>query len=172
MSPDDDARHPIVLYDGVCNLCAGVVKFIIRRDPERLFRFCSLQSPVAAPFLRRHGISEGEALQSFVLIDYDDEGKEVALRRSSAALGIARRLPSPWSLLVVFECVPSCLRDGVYNAVARNRYTVFGKSEEGEDCLMPSKDVRARFLDWGAGGKLAKGAAAMPEPTSGAGKED
>ena len=27
--PED---HPVVLFDGVCNLCAGSVKFLIERD--------------------------------------------------------------------------------------------------------------------------------------------
>jgi len=32
-------EHPIVLFDGVCNLCNRSVQFIIRHDPEGRYRF-------------------------------------------------------------------------------------------------------------------------------------
>ena len=39
--------HPIILFDGVCNLCNAAVGWIIRHDRRDRFRFASLQSGFA-----------------------------------------------------------------------------------------------------------------------------
>ena len=128
------ADFPIILFDGVCNLCSGAVQFILDRDPRGRFRFASLQSGAARRLLG------GESLpESIVLIE---EGK--TSRRSTAALRIARRLRFPWPLLYAFIVVPRPLRDFVYNWIARNRYRWFGRRET---CLVPAPDLRNRFLE-------------------------
>lgn len=134
-----------LIYDGVCRLCDGVVRFIYTRDAGgALFRFCALQSLAAEPLLARAGISREDALKSFVVLDA--EGDRV-LRRSDAALAIARVLPAPWWVLAAAGgCVPRLIRDSVYDCVAARRYSWFGKSAEGE-CLLPSRAVLSRFLD-------------------------
>ena len=63
--------------------------------------------------------------------------------RSTAALRIARRLRFPWPLLYAFILVPRPLRDMIYDFIARNRYQWFGKRDT---CMMPSPELRARFL--------------------------
>ena len=37
----------IILFDGKCNLCANVVRFVLPRDTRGYFRFASLQSSAA-----------------------------------------------------------------------------------------------------------------------------
>ena len=135
----DPGAHPVVLFDGVCNLCNGAVQFILDRDPAGTFRFASLQSERAAALLRAHGLEPpaGDP-ESMVLID----GGRV-YERSSAALRIARRLRGGWSLLYALVIVPRALRDAVYRVVARNRYRWFGKSDQ---CRVPTPELRARFL--------------------------
>ena len=129
--------HPIVLFDGVCNLCNGSVQFILKRDPRGTFRFASLQSEAGRSLMAGHGLDPG-ALSSVVLIE---DGR--AFEESSAALRIARHLPGPWKLLRVFAVVPRPLRDAVYRWIARNRYRWFGKTET---CWLPTPELRARFL--------------------------
>lgn len=129
----------VVIYDGVCNLCNGTVKFLIARDPGKLFKFVALQSQAAQPLLAHFNISREEALASITFID---EG--VAYRKSAAALQIASYLPAPYKFLSGCMCLPRFLRDPAYDLVAVNRYRIFGQSEE---CLMPSRDVLSRFLD-------------------------
>jgi predicted DCC family thiol-disulfide oxidoreductase YuxK len=34
-------EHPVILFDGVCNLCNAAVQFVIARDPKQHFRFAS-----------------------------------------------------------------------------------------------------------------------------------
>lgn len=134
-----DADHVVVLFDGVCNLCSGIVAFIIRRDAASRFRFAPLQSPTGRELLERFGLPQGEP-ESVVVIH---GGR--AYTRSAAALEIARRLGWPWRALYPLRIVPRPLRDLLYDAVARSRYRVWGRKAE---CIVPTPDVRARFLDW------------------------
>ena len=128
---------PIVLFDGVCNLCNSAVLFVIRNDPKRRFRFAALQSPVGQALLTQYGLPT-ETLDSFVLIE-----KERAFTKSTAALRAARLLGYLWPLAFVFILVPRPLRDLCYNFIARNRYRMFGKRDA---CMLPNPDLNARFL--------------------------
>ncbi len=127
-----------MLYDGVCNVCNASVQWVIRHDPSAIFRFAALQSPIARELLKHTPIDPGQ-LNSVILID----GNRV-LTASDALIAIARRLGPPWSFARVFQPLPRVIRNAMYRVVAHNRYRVFGKREA---CLIPTPDVRARFLD-------------------------
>lgn len=128
----------VILFDGVCHLCKGAVKFIIKRDPAGRFRFASLQSEAGSRLLQAAGAHE-ESLDSVVLIE---NGSYYI--RSAAALRIARGLRYPWPLLYALIVVPKGLRDAVYQFIARHRYRWFGKDET---CLVPTRELRERFLE-------------------------
>ena len=130
--------NPIVLFDGVCNLCNASVQFLIRRDKQGKLRFASLQSSVGRALSERGGLSM-DAMDSMVLVE--DSHWYV---RSTAALRILWHCGGFWRLLYGFVIVPRFLRDAVYNAIARNRYRWFGKRD---DCLAPTPEVKARFLE-------------------------
>jgi predicted DCC family thiol-disulfide oxidoreductase YuxK len=134
---EEGMPNPIVLFDGVCNLCSSVVRFTILRDPDGIFRFASLQSEAGRFFLNKFGLSTGD-FDSFVLI----EGDKFFLR-STAVLCLCKKLNGLWPLLYLLIIIPRPIRDFVYNIVAENRYRWFGKKEE---CLIPSADIRNRFL--------------------------
>ena len=134
---DPPMGPPIVLFDGVCNLCNGSVQFLLKRDPEGRFRFASLQSDAGRSLLAEHGLAV-DSLSSVVLIE---DGR--VWQESSAALRIARHLPGAWKLLRVFAIVPRPLRDAVYRWIARNRYRWFGRTET---CWLPSPELKERFL--------------------------
>ncbi len=131
---------PLILYDGVCRLCAASVLFVIRRDPRKRFHFAALQSPLGQTLLARHRLPQDE-FQTFVLITEDGHDT-----RSTAALKVARELGGWWPLLYGFILVPAPIRDLVYRIVARHRYRWFGKRDA---CLVPSADIRDRFVDAG-----------------------
>ena len=136
--PVDPREHPILLFDGVCNLCAGAVRFAITRDRDARLRFTPLQSPVGQELLRRHDC-EPDALDTVVLIDA--AGAHV---RSTAALRLLAHLPAPWRWLgPPLLLLPRRLRDAVYDFVARHRYRWFGRRDA---CLVPTPELRARFL--------------------------
>ena len=131
-------KGPIVLFDGVCNLCNGSVRFIIKRDPDGVFKYAPLQSEAAKEILREFGLPSGK-LESLILIE---DGKSYV--RSVAALRIARRLGGAWPLLGTLTVVPRPVRDWVYCVVAKNRYKWFGRRDE---CMVPGPGDADRFLD-------------------------
>ena len=131
----------IILFDGVCNLCSGVVRFVIARDPHARFRFAALQSDAARRACAEVGATPPAAVDPDTIIVIAD-GR--ALERSDAALAIAARLPFPWPMFGVFRILPRALRDWLYRLVAKNRYRWFGKSDT---CMMPTPELRARFLE-------------------------
>lgn len=128
---------PVVLFDGVCNLCSGTVQFIIKRDKQARFRFASLQSAFGQQALQQNGLSTNE-LASFILLQ---NGK--IYTKSTGALRVAKQLDGLWPFLYVFILVPPFIRNGIYNWVARNRYKWFGKQES---CWLPTPDLKARFI--------------------------
>jgi len=129
--------RPIILFDGVCNLCNSAVNFIIKRDKEKKFRFAPLQSPAGESLLNQYELSTSD-LQSFVLIE-----EKKAFTKTTAALRVTKYLYTPWPMMQAFLVVPTFLRDPVYNFIARNRYKWFGKKEE---CMVPTAELRSRFL--------------------------
>ena len=128
---------PLVLFDGVCNLCNAAVRFIIPRDPRGQFQFAPLTSEAAARALG--SVPLADRPDSVVLID---EGR--VFTRSEAALRILRRLEFPWPLAYALILLPRALRDWGYDAIARRRYRWFGRHEQ---CPIPSPSIRDRFLE-------------------------
>jgi predicted DCC family thiol-disulfide oxidoreductase YuxK len=131
-------EHPIVLFDGVCNLCNNSVQFMIQRDPRARLRFTSLQSEAGQRLQAEHGI-DSASLDSMLLV----EGGRL-YRESDAALRMARHLKGAWPLLGAFRIIPRPLRNLVYRWIARNRYRWFGKMEA---CWLPTPELRSRFLE-------------------------
>ena len=139
--PGGKRQHPLLLFDGVCNLCNAAIQWVIERDDQRRFRFASLQSEVARRELARAGSDAviDSLPDSIVLIDEDG-----IHTRSSAALRVARRLGFPYSLAAAGILLPRPLRDAVYSLIARNRYRWFGRRDT---CMLPGADLADRFLD-------------------------
>ena len=129
--------HPIILFDGVCNLCAWAVRFIIERDPRAVFRFASLQSDIGQQLLIDHQLDPTN-MDSFILVE---DAK--AYEQSTAALQVSRHLSGAWPAFYVFIALPRLVRDPIYRLIARNRYRWFGKQET---CMVPNPALRARFL--------------------------
>ena len=111
----------LVLYDGYCALCNGVVRFVAPRQRDGALEFVSLQSEQGQAQLKRCGLSTTE-LDTFVLVE---EG--ACHVRSTAALRLSRHMRFPWPLAYSFALVPEFLRNPIYNWVARNRYKWFGR---------------------------------------------
>ena len=128
---------PIVLFDGVCNFCNGMVNFIIRQDKKKVFRFAALQSEAGQKLLEQYNLPK-QQFQSFILID---KGK--VYKSSTAGLKLFNYLPWYWKWSQLFWIFPAFIRDGVYNMIARNRYKWFGKKDQ---CMIPSVQDRNRFL--------------------------
>jgi predicted DCC family thiol-disulfide oxidoreductase YuxK len=125
---------PVVLFDGVCNLCVGSLPWLLR--------FGTLQSEAGRDLLERCGLSR-EYDRSMVVV----EG-ETAYTESDAVVRLAWLLGFPWALGSVAALVPDPIRDRAYRWLARNRYDWFGTRKA---CLVPDSDLvdgdlRDRFL--------------------------
>ena len=138
-------RPDVVLYDGVCGLCNGLVRFVLPRDRAGRFRFAALQSPAAHAILARHG-QDAAALDTVYVAVPDPRGGERLLAKSRAVLHLLRGLGAPWSAAVLAAPLPTRLLDAGYDLVARHRYRIFGRSEA---CPLPRPEWRDRFLDAG-----------------------
>ncbi len=130
-------KQPIILFDGVCNLCNNAVNFVIKRDKTNSIRFAPLQSEAANVLLGDYGIPT-IGMKSFILIE---NGK--AYMQSTAALKVCKHLKGAWPMLYGLIIIPSFLRDGVYKWIAKNRYKWFGKKGE---CMIPTAELQSKFL--------------------------
>ena len=127
----------ILLFDGVCNLCDGLVQYVIKHDKKDIFRFDSLQSENGVAILKHLGI-DPEKMDSMVVYV---PGKAYYVQ-SDAALEIGKHVG--WKIpAVVAQVFPKSLRDAVYRYVARNRYKWYGKKDQ---CMIPTPEIRAKFL--------------------------
>lgn len=132
-------RPPIVLFDGVCNLCNGWVNFAMdHARPGNRILFGAIQSPEGQELISELGLSSAP-LDSVILID---NGR--VYRESGAVLRIMRLMRAPWSWLHLFRVIPPFVRDVVYRWVARNRYRWFGVRES---CRLPTEETRSWFLE-------------------------
>jgi len=130
-------QHPIILFDGVCNMCDGFVQFVMKRDRASAFRFAPLQSEAGQALLEHFGL-DGNALDTVVLIENGN-----FYTKSTAPLRTAKRIGGAWTLAYAFMILPKALRDWGYDFIAKNRYRWFG---EKDSCMLPTPEVRARFL--------------------------
>ena len=137
MSPVEK-QYPIVLFDGVCNYCNGLVNFVIRQDKKKKLRFAALQSGAGQKLLAQYKLPLSN-FDSFIIIE---KGK--AYQRSTAALILYNKLPWWWKWTQLFWIFPRFIRDAGYNIIARNRYRWFGKKDQ---CMVPGPEVRDRFIN-------------------------
>jgi predicted DCC family thiol-disulfide oxidoreductase YuxK len=138
----NNSAHPVVFFDGVCNLCNRTVQFIIRHDKKGVFRFASLQSKAgeeAKVRAEKQSESGSRKIDSIILFY-----KGSYYTKSSAALKIGMLLGGIGWLLVPGYIFPSFIRDAVYDVIAKRRYQWFGKRDE---CMIPTPELKARFLD-------------------------
>ncbi|TDZ75434.1 hypothetical protein DE4585_01805 [Mycobacteroides salmoniphilum] len=132
---------PVLLYDGVCALCNGAVKKILRDDKVGTMRFAALDSEYGDQVLARH--PELVGVDSFVIIDNPGEPVERIHIRSDGVLRIMDYLGGTRRAALIARLVPRPIRDGLYRLVARTRYRMFGQYDT---CPVPPPEVRARFL--------------------------
>lgn len=126
-----------IWFDGECLLCIRSVKFILRHDRKKQFRFGALQSGLApVEFLQPGGQS------GFQTILYEDEGKLHS--RSTAILKIFRDLGGLFSLFYPIILLPRQFRDKCYDLLARNRTKWFGRADS---CYVPDEEEKERFVN-------------------------
>ncbi len=132
---DDKA---LLVFDGVCVLCSGFARFILKRDANFAFRLVTAQSPLGQALFRHYGLATDDFETNLVLAD----GRAYAKLDTVAIAGA--RLGGPWRLLSLLRLIPRPIGDWLYDRVARNRYALFGRTEA---CMMPPPEWRDRFIE-------------------------
>lgn len=127
---------PIWLYDGVCVLCSGGVRYTLKHERDHAIRFVAIQSREGRALALAHGI-DPDTPESFLFIE---NGR--ALAKSAGVLALLDHLDGPARLLLAGRLLPKPLRDWLYDRVARNRYRLFGQKTA---CDMPDPAQRHRF---------------------------
>ncbi|HJS35864.1 MAG TPA: thiol-disulfide oxidoreductase DCC family protein [Pseudoxanthomonas sp.] len=130
------ANGPVIVFDGICVLCNGWVRFLLKQDRVGRYRFAAMQSDAGRALLAGHGLDPDDPA-SFLLVDGDD-----AWTDSDAIQRVLTGLGGAWRLAGVMAVVPRVVRDPLYRSVARNRYRWFGTM----GCRVPTEEERARFL--------------------------
>ncbi|MBK9638464.1 MAG: DUF393 domain-containing protein [Bacteroidetes bacterium] len=125
----------IIVFDGYCNFCSWGVQFLLKRDNQNMFLFSASQSERGKLLLAHYSILEVESVLYI--------RKGVLLKSSSAVLYILRDLGYPWRIFYVFILIPKFIRNTIYNAFAKIRYTLFGRRAT---CRLPNENELKRFL--------------------------
>src|SRR5690625_2056922 len=125
----------IILFDGDCLFCNRSVQFIIKRDPQAIFKFTPLKSEVGQCLLKKYHVPK--TVNSLILIENNHY-----FSKSTAALKISKHLTYLWKFFYVFIFIPKPFRDIMYSFVANTRYKWFKK----EACTIPSPEIKKRFL--------------------------
>lgn len=136
--PAQNTRYAIILFDGVCKLCNGFVQFVIEHDNRQYFKFAALQTETGKSLLSKLHPNHDKLPDSVALI----ENQEVYFK-SEAAIRILAKLNGPVKYLAYSKYLPLWVRDPVYDFIARNRYSWFGRKNS---CMVPNPDIQSRFL--------------------------
>jgi len=131
------SSHPVVLFDGICKLCNGSVRFLLAYNRKANLRYAPLQSIKAKELLKRFNWEE-KSMDSLIFIEEDK-----VYIKSEAAFKISKHLTYPWKAIYYFRYFPKRLCDWFYDFIAKNRYTWFGKKSS---CMIPGEEWKDRFL--------------------------
>lgn len=126
----------LMVFDGICVLCSGAVRFVVTHERAADFTFTPVQSPLGQRVLA----ALGQPLNGNDSVVVLDDGQYYL--KSDAVARLAATLKAPWRWYEVTRFLPRALRDRAYDCLARNRYNIFGRYDT---CMVPDAALRARF---------------------------
>ena len=132
-----DASQPLIVFDGVCVLCSGFVRTVVRLDRKNRFRFATAQSPLGEALFHKHGLRTDSYETNLVLIN------GAPFIRLDSFIAVMAELGWPWRAAKALLLLPRPLRDWLYERIAKNRYAIFGRRDS---CEIPSAAMRARMI--------------------------
>lgn len=132
----------VIVFDGVCVLCNGWVRFLLRHDRRRRYRFAAMQGEAGRALLARHGLDPDDPV-SFLLLEYDQDPAPRVSTDTTAIRRVLAGLGGAWRVAHLAALLPAFVRDPLYRLLARNRYRLFGRHDA---CRVPTPEERERFL--------------------------
>ncbi|MDG1685689.1 MAG: DCC1-like thiol-disulfide oxidoreductase family protein [Flavobacteriaceae bacterium] len=112
-------QHHVIFIDGICVLCNRLSRILIRLDSKKQFLLSTLDSPCAKKTLPKH---KEDSIMVF-------SQKGMIYTKSNAILFIIRQLPYVKWIGILFQIIPTFIRDHLYDRIAANRYRWFGKHD-------------------------------------------
>jgi len=112
----------IIIFDGECNLCNGVVGWLLKFAPQDLFSFVPFQSPKGQQLLQEHGFPT-QQLDTVILID-----KTGLHTHSDGFLRVVSKIPKWQRVAALLAFIPRLLRDFIYKTASKHRVKWFGSS--------------------------------------------
>ncbi|MER9342374.1 DCC1-like thiol-disulfide oxidoreductase family protein [Mesorhizobium sp. M0601] len=135
--PEFDASRPLIVFDGVCVLCSGFVRMVVKLDRKGHFHFVTAQSPFGEVLFKKYGLRTDRYETNLVIVD------GAAVTRLDSFVAVMAELGWPCRSARILLPLPRPLRDWLYGRIAKNRYALFGKKD---NCEIPSAEVRARLI--------------------------
>ncbi|HRM13522.1 MAG TPA: DCC1-like thiol-disulfide oxidoreductase family protein [Flavobacterium sp.] len=129
----------IILFDGVCNLCDSAVQRVIKQDTKDVFRFVALQSDLGQKIIKYLGV-DIQKTDSIILY----QPGFAYYCKAEAVLEIVKDLGGLFFFSTLFSIFPTSLNNHIYDYIAKNRFKWYGKKET---CLIPTKELQAKFLE-------------------------
>ncbi len=117
----------LVQFDGLCILCSGAVRSILKADKKKIFLFQALQNS-----------GEDKDFETIIVTD-----NRSTYEYFDAILKIGKELGGIYGAVAIFKLLPRKWRHLLYLWVARNRFSWFGKRDS---CYLPSEEEKARFI--------------------------
>ena len=118
-----ETTKDIIIFDGECNLCNGVVGWLMKFAPTDIFQFVPFQSPKGQELLQEHGFPT-QQLETVILID--GQGSHT---HSDGFLRIVSAIPRWKRVAALLAFIPRMIRDFIYRTASRNRVKWFGQSQ-------------------------------------------
>ncbi|MBX5018023.1 thiol-disulfide oxidoreductase DCC family protein [Rhizobium lentis] len=128
--------RPLIVFDGECVFCSGWVKFALKHDRRRRYRFVAAQTPLGQALYRHYGL-DARDYETNILIE---EGR--AFFKSDGSIRMVAGLGFPYSLVKLFRLLPRRAADALYEFIARNRLKIAGR----QSCMVPTPEQRSRFI--------------------------
>ncbi|MES0039408.1 DCC1-like thiol-disulfide oxidoreductase family protein [Mesorhizobium sp. M0046] len=135
--PEFESSRPLIVFDGICVLCSGFVRMVVKLDRKGRFHFVTAQSPFGEMLFKKFGLRTDRYETNLVIVD------GAAFTRLDSFVAVMAELGWPWRAARILLLLPRPLRDWLYDRIAKNRYALFGKKD---NCEIPSAEVRARLI--------------------------
>ncbi|MBX5152600.1 DUF393 domain-containing protein [Rhizobium lentis] len=128
--------RPLIVFDGECVFCSGWVKFVLKHDRQRRYRFLAAQTPLGEALYRHYGLDTRDYETNMLI-----EGGR-AFFKSDGTIRMVASLGFPYSLAKLFRLLPRRAADALYEFIARNRLKITGR----QSCMVPTPEQRSRFI--------------------------